>query len=213
MIIGFGHKKQVGKNTTANIMQIILEDSIVDKKTVLAELFRGQPLNINYTWSIKGFADKLKEVASVIFDIKREDWDDPLIKASYIPGTSLTGREILQKIGESFRREIDPYIWVDTLLNEYDSKKYFANINKTSEPNWFIADVRMLNEAEAIKSRGGILIKIERDTNYADNHISETSLDNYDDWDYTIDNNGSLDELVCKVEQLCEQIIQLQKKS
>jgi len=33
-------------------------------------------------------------------------------------------------------------------------------------------------------------------------HESETALDNWTDWDYVIDNNGTLEELVEKVKQI-----------
>ena len=67
--------------------------------------------------------------------------------------------------------------------------------------NSIITDVRFLNEANAIKERGGILIKIERDNGTESTHISETALDSYDidTFDYTINNNGTLEDLAKKV--------------
>ncbi len=37
---------------------------------------------------------------------------------------------------------------------------------------------------------------------FSKQHESETALDNYNDWDYVIDNNGSLSELILKVKQI-----------
>jgi hypothetical protein len=59
--------------------------------------------------------------------------------------------------------------------------------------NWIIPDVRFLNEAEAIKERGGIIIRVDRGSP-ANSHKSETILDNYR-FDFIISNNGTIDEL------------------
>jgi hypothetical protein len=57
------------------------------------------------------------------------------------------------------------------------------------------ADVRFPNEANIIKKLGGTVVRINRDGNQAANqHISETALDNFD-FDHYLDNNGSIEEL------------------
>lgn len=92
-------------------------------------------------------------------------------------------------------------------------------------PNWIITDVRFPNEVKAIKDRGGIIIRVERPVeNYSENfkfngdmqsavkiahnHPSETALDNAE-FDYIIDNNGTIEELIKKVKEILikEQII------
>ena len=69
-------------------------------------------------------------------------------------------------------------------------------------PNWIITDVRYPNEAKAIKEKGGITLRVNRKTNNTSSHESETALDNYQDWDYVIDNNGSIEDLIKKVKDL-----------
>lgn len=206
MIIGLGHKKQVGKDTIAKILLYIIskenEGFLINKKDLLQCLYKSY-YNFNSTkWISMSFADKLKEVASIVFDIRKEYWNDPSIKASLINNYNLTGRDILQKIGESFRKEISPDIWVDSLFSRYDNLNYREYSGDVVKPNLIITDVRMPNEAQAIKDRGGILIRVDRETGYKDNHISETALDDYQDWDYIIDNNGTLEELINKVKEL-----------
>ena len=206
MIIGLGHKKQVGKDTVAKILLSFLYwDEVgmeVDKNSLLKNLCKSYYRFGVTNWITMSFADKLKEVASIIFDIKKEDWNDPSVKASLVSNYNLTGRDILQKIGESFRKEISPDIWVNSLFSRYDKLNYRTHSGDTIKPNLIITDVRMPNEAQAIKDRGGILIKVDRETGYKDNHISETALDNYNGWDYVIDNNGTLEELIDKVKEL-----------
>lgn len=88
-------------------------------------------------------------------------------------------------------------------------------------PNWIITDVRFPNEAKAIKDRDGIIIRVNRDKiltfedrpgywikelayniqNNIKEHPSETTLDNYP-FDYIIDNNGTIDELIEQVKQI-----------
>lgn len=107
-----------------------------------------------------------------------------------------------------------------------ENKKY------PSYSKWIITDVRYINELDAIKNRGGINIKIERDfefrfptvwekfknTDYDKietyllredeemhkkiYHDSEIGLDDYNDFDYVIKNNGTIEELVEQVKKI-----------
>jgi hypothetical protein len=58
-----------------------------------------------------------------------------------------------------------------------------------------IADVRFPNEAEAIKERGGKVIRINRHNHGAVNtHKSEIAMDNYM-FDHVLYNDGTIDDL------------------
>ena len=90
-------------------------------------------------------------------------------------------------------------------MNDYIS--YADAISGTSKikklyPNWIIADTRFPNEVKAIKEKDGIVIRINRETNYVSNHSSEIALDDYEDFDYTIDNNNCIDCLIEKVKEI-----------
>jgi hypothetical protein len=101
----------------------------------------------------------------------------------------LTPRTLLQLLGtECGRQIIHPNIWVNALFADYDTSSNY-------DFNWIITDVRFPNEVQAIKDKGGIVIKINRDSDVVDNHSSETALDNYDGFDFVVDNNGSIDDL------------------
>jgi len=104
------------------------------------------------------------------------------------PGDYWTPREIMQAYGE-FYRSIDYDFWVKNLFRVIEDKEY---------TNVIITDVRHINEADAVKEHGGFLIKIIREnkmTPHGANHISETALNDYKGYDFTIINNFSLDEL------------------
>jgi hypothetical protein len=90
-------------------------------------------------------------------------------------------------------------------------------------PNWLITDMRFPNEYDAVKSRGGITIRVKRpcvecneihqhkmscSKSFQSEHPSETSLDNHK-FDYEIINNSSIEDLIEKVRQilLTEKII------
>lgn len=99
-----------------------------------------------------------------------------------------TPREILQNYGE-FYRTIHYNFWVDHLFNLIDDKEY---------KNVIITDVRYLNEIDPIIERGGSIIKIERGERpviHGSGHISEAMAFRPEDIEFTIENNGTLEEL------------------
>lgn len=134
--------------------------------------------------------------------------------ANYQPITSHqkeNGKYLLQKQNYAERKGNDYFVpersdipekmWgtkvnslVFTWYEEHDQPIY---------PNWIITDVRFPNEAKVIKDKGGIVIRVNRECiGSTDNHLSETALDDYKDFDYVIANNGnSIDTLIGTVEQ------------
>lgn len=74
--------------------------------------------------------------------------------------------------------------------------------NNLIYPSWCITDVRFPNEVKAIKEKEGIVIRINRESDYNSTHFSETALDDYEDFDYTIDNNNCIDCLIEKVKEI-----------
>ena len=131
----------------------------------------------------------------------------------------LTPRKLLQLLGtECGRQIIHPNIWVNALFADYKAVKVHEkvtdnlNLKSFKKPNWIITDVRFPNEAQAIKDRGGVVIRVNRtyyteDKKYImghdpfETHPSETALDDYE-FDHVIDNNGSIEDLIEKVKQL-----------
>ena len=175
----------------------------------------------------------------------------------------LTPRLLLQLIGTDCGRNIiHPNIWVNSSFADYKLQYIVKNYTPLGGgsgpikfPNWIFTDVRFPNEVKAIKDRGGIVIRVNRDSwkpragdtikikvfsnwsvvtythtddegnhcgvgtdgfkyksslikEYKEEHPSETALDNVE-FDYTIDNNGTVEELIEKVKIILtkEQII------
>ena len=75
-------------------------------------------------------------------------------------------------------------------------------------PIWIITDVRFKNEANEIKKRGGILIRLNRGKCDCD-HPSETDLDEYPHFDIHIDNKDimKLSDLYDIVRRICKSSI------
>lgn len=139
----------------------------------------------------------------------------------------LTPRLLMQLLGtECGRNIIHPNVWVNSLFADYKlidgdisnspyiSKKQNNALKalKSHYPNWIITDLRFPNELDAIKQRGGITIRVNRFTGHVvidnDTHVvtdwqhpSETALDNAE-FDYTIINDGSTEELIEKVKEI-----------
>jgi hypothetical protein len=103
-------------------------------------------------------------------------------------------RSFLQMVGD-WAREKDDHIFVNLALKDSS----FTIGNK------FCNDLRFLIEYEALKKDGWVCIKINRNTGLPpSNHRSETELEvlKDEDWDYIIDNNGTLQELYDKLDEI-----------
>jgi hypothetical protein len=95
----------------------------------------------------------------------------------------------------------------DKWVHQWGGKEILSDnqnfsFKKYNYPNWIITDMRFPNEIAAVELREGITIRVNRDngTREIDTnpHPSETALDDAK-FDYVIENDGTLDELVEKV--------------
>jgi hypothetical protein len=106
----------------------------------------------------------------------------------------MTAREVMEYIGTKMFRRIKDKIWVEATLNE---------IRNDNLDIALLLDNRFPNEVEAIKSAGGIVIRLTRDL-FNSNAMAECALDeNVYDWsnfDIIIDNKN------ITLEQLCDKL-------
>ena len=105
-----------------------------------------------------------------------------------------------QKVGEGLRQCLSVNVWIDILFHQIQD-----------EDRVLITDVRYRNEADRIKSEGGLLIRINGDPNNdrskdkrADDHRSETDLDDYAGFDITIENDQGIESLEKKAQWIAE---------
>ncbi len=151
-----------------------------------------------------GFADKLRDMLYALNPIVqaefgfefRDSWHGPafIMLQEVIDTYGWDGykesefkeeiRRLLQRLGtEAGRQTLWDSIWVDAA---------FAKLPPDAKV--VVTDCRFKNEADAIRDRGGLLVRIHRPgIGPINDHISEIGLDKYP-FDYHIDNDGTLDE-------------------
>lgn len=197
MIIGIVGKAGSGKDTIGKMIQYYIaskERVLCSKENFLKNFFGCYYSNIEESdFQIVKFSYKLKQICCLITGCSMNQLEDEDFKKFPLPpflqnnSEERTYRWLLQKLGTEVGRQIDPDIWINSLMNHYDSTK-----------KWVITDVRFKNEALSIQLRKGVIIKVIRDSEQEMNHVSETELDSIIP-NFTIHNNDSIDELYEKV--------------
>jgi hypothetical protein len=181
-VVGFGHKAQVGKDTAANY----LEGHTARRVKRVA------------------FADKLKRIAMDLFGLSYEQcYGPPEIKEAVDPRYGKSPRQIMQELGEKMR-EIHEHIWVDTVFNAT-----IPPLQKRGYDYFAISDVRYPNEGDRIHHFQGVVVRVDRDaggSSVGADHSSETAMEDYEEWDFIIENNGTFEEYYAKVDDLMEEI-------
>jgi len=189
LIIGIHGKLGSGKGTVSNY---------------IAEYFNNLGIPIYY----RMFALPLKQVVEILSGIKMETKTDNFFedgitdytqkqKEIFVPHFNMTIGQMLQKVGtDVFRDHFDKNTWVKTLFE----------VNYTQTKNnsvYLISDARFPNEADEVKKRSGILLSVNGkqhiDSTRNINHISETAMDDYNNYDYVINNLESIESLKNKV--------------
>jgi hypothetical protein len=190
-LIGISGKLGSGKDTVARLINEITGNS----------------------YEVKRFAGKLKLIASLLTGIPVERFEDQdfknielgqqwntfstrpsvggtpvLPKYNHEPFVKpMTVRELLQKLGtNAVRDNLHVDAWVNALFADFKENAF-----------WIVPDTRFPNEFNAIKTHSGVVIRVNRGPG-TDPHPSETALD-YHDFDYVIDNSGTLEELRAQV--------------
>ena len=157
----------------------------------------------------ESFASTLKDAVAQVFGWDRtmlegrtkqaREWREQVDPwwAERLNMPNLTPRLMLQLWGtEVCRKGFHDDIWIASVENKL----------RRSKDNIVISDVRFPNEAEAIKDRGGIIIRIDRPgVEPVNAHPSEIALDNWD-FDYKIANVSDLVSLKQSVEVLLNKI-------
>ena len=157
-----------------------------------------------HDWEIKKFAGKLKVIAEILSGVPKINFEDQEFKKQDMGlEWGMTYRDLLQRLGtEAMRNGLHENVWVNALFADYH-----FNIEEDEQmPNWLITDCRFPNELEAVKAHKGITIKVIRDSGntIGTTHASETALDDYTEWDYVVDNNGSIEDLKTQVFSILE---------
>jgi hypothetical protein len=163
-------------------------------------------------WEVHAYADKLREFLYTLNPIIEQSNMAFVTVKGYVLQRPVQLRDIIDKYGwdgykgsmysgeirrliqtlgtDCGRNLIGENVWVDSTF------KYYL-----PEDQWVIADVRFPNELNAIRERGGLVIRITKpDVGPLNNHPSETSLDEYDL--PVLVNDGSINQLHDKIRKL-----------
>ena len=119
-------------------------------------------------------------------------------------------RKFLQVVGTDLFRGEDPDVWVNLLIEEVKDLGPSVNV--------VVTDARFINEFTALQNAGFKVIKIERSetlrnedmeqghTKSLEIHASEKDMLTFESFDAILYNNGTLEELYLKVDELVEQL-------
>lgn len=244
-IIAFSGRKQAGKNTAANFMAGIelvsnsfVDNARIDEQGRLITLFEfpdgihegvfdlqsRKPQNLAFLsdkiWPVVklySFADILKEICSIMFNIEDEKlWGTDEQKSSpinhilwknmpglsYLPQTKV--RKKLEELGFKLSddwtinnpvtgRELLQYVGTEVFRCIYFNCHAEATLKRIMNDGSqlsIITDLRFENEIDEVHKFGGKVIRLTRKIK-DDNHASEVSLsDDNSKFDYVIDNNN-----------------------
>jgi len=212
MILGFAGKAATGKTTAAKHMAPLLDKEcrIVPMAMLLRDEVETFLRAIGAETSVPLVHGSQVDKVQVFYVDEQQalvqcpKWKHFIAEHREVqdrPGqTALTVRRILQWWGTEYRRAQDPDYWTKAWsrkVGQFDLENVHVLID----------DVRFMNELNVIRAHGGLIVKIERPGfDGANNHASETSLDEYRDWDGIIQNDGTLDEFKQKVEALARSL-------
>lgn len=196
------------------------KDTTADK---IIEIAKSKGLKVGKM----AFADRLKDMIAVLFDLPRDQlagftpesriWrEEPLPKWSKRVGKPITPRYLLQYFGtELLREQFCDTIWIDCLMD---------SIEKSDLDMIIITDCRYPNEMKSLIDNGGKIIEVKRHTpdwyyevlnspKYIPDGIHKSEYEWIrplhclkDKYHFEIDNNGTMDELFEKINDIYEKL-------
>lgn len=183
-VIAFAGKFGTGKDSCADFIAAFIENSFFISREGGMTYYSGEII-----CKLK-FADALKNASSHMTGLPLKDQYSAEGKCKTIPGMDMTVGTFQQLLGTVARQHIHPDIWIIPVINKCLAAK---------ETFCVISDCRFPNEVKAIHEIGGVIIRLNRDWDLISEkskagrdptHISETALDDCQDFDFVIDNHG-----------------------
>ena len=114
------------------------------------------------------------------------------------------GRKLLQDIGTT-GRNYNRDLWANKTVDMIQEWSLQSSDNQLA----VVTDTRYPNEIQRVKHEFSdvVTIRITRDSVEKLKHPSETALDQWTDWDYVVENNGTKEEFQRKILEIMEGII------
>lgn len=204
MLIGVSGKIGSGKNEVADMLSFL---HFVNPDGTFEQFQKQQWLRNQYIENgayaqadlklpgIHSFACNLKRCVADCTGIDYHDLEKRSQKSTIIPWLNISYRQLLQSLGEAVRGQINENFWVHSMLATYEDSDF-----------WIVSDVRYRNEADELLSRHALLIRVERPVLSEDTHQSEVDLDSYDKFSFTIENDGTLEDLFNTVKEIYHEV-------
>jgi hypothetical protein len=197
---------------------------LIGKKRVGKDSF-ASALTSRYDYQRVAFADPLKEASYFAnpimgtFSLMPEGHDHPVTQEWRLQEVIDTlgwdtakdlipeVRRFLEDLGTNGIRALDEGFWLRIGLGRIDS------LGSRGVPA-VVTDARFPNEADAIRDRGGLIVRILRDNPELDQggHVSNTALDDYAE-DFTVPNDGTLADLQDAAYIVAEQVARITSRT
>lgn len=175
MIIGIGYKADVGKDTVAEHLVRV------------------------HGFHRFAYGDLLRDLCARVFGWTQHQMLDRVEKEAFDPRWGFTRRQGVQRMGDAVRREFGE----DVLVR--NARMVFQGTPDLPYYDIVVSDVRKRVECDEIKAAGGLLLRLDRPGAHAiAAHGTESELDGYDGWDFALNNNGTIDELLARVDVIWE---------
>lgn len=181
MFIGISGKKQSGKSTLAEFIQLNSKDIFTDYDD-FKNVSMADPLK-KMLVEVMGVDKKVlygsDEDKKGVTQYKWEDLPHHTNKTGY-----MTGRELMQQIGTEVFRKMNSNVWVEAFLRSLAAGQ-----------NYTCSDARFPNEITIprLHIQESVMVRLTADKS-VDNHASETSLDkevfDWNQFDIIIDNTN-----------------------
>lgn len=200
-LIGITGKAGSGKSEVARMLAELYDFHIIAfadiLKDIAAQVFGFSPVQLYGPSGFRNKPDKryVRPVKHLVCNKFHHHTDD-CMEPEY-----LTPRHVLLTLGD-WGRECFKDVWVVRTMREVREAESFG------VPGVVIPDVRMKNEWQAVKKYNGKLILVTRfnKTSLSGSqarHETENSMpDRHDFYDFVINNNGSLGDLLSRVTAL-----------
>lgn len=172
LFVGLGHRKRVGKDTISNLLVSALDREWLKTLRV-------------------GFADKLKDLCETLYGqygMKHRTYYDscPEFRSVPLATCAMTPRDIWIQVGQAMR-SVWSDVWVRAVLDDPWYRQHDVVV---------IPDTRFINEVMAIKTLGGIVVKIEKDDVPVTHDAADDALSEFTGWDMVFHNNTPESEIL-----------------
>jgi len=179
-LIGILGRSRSGKDTTANIIMSLYPDQYI----------------------LKRFAQPIKNALKEIYDFTPEQLEDDE-KEHIDERYNITPRQAMQEMTAHYLKKHGGAFFSERVFTTFDTMTNAnAKITATSPFGIIIPDVRYEHDIKAIRTRGGIIIKIIRPSlTINQQHTVEDNIQTFEG-DYTIVNDGDISLLQRKIKEI-----------